>query len=217
MDILDSLAQGFPIYILVLFSLCVHEYAHGMVAKFRGDLTAQVMGRLTLNPLAHADLMGTLILPITTAMAFGVPFGWAKPVPVNSRNLKNPKVDMFWIAAAGPGSNLILALLGVGALVSLQRWGSELEIALTLFKMLQIFIGANLFLAVFNLIPFHPLDGGKIVARFIPPQWDDKLEQNQMLISMLIMVFIFTIGGKILGVPVDYIYQGMISFWTFLI
>jgi Zn-dependent protease len=101
-------------YVPFLFALCFHEFAHGWIAKTRGDNTAELMGRLTLNPMAHADMIGTFALPIM-AIVFSVPifFGWAKPVPVNIRNLKNPRVDMFWIALAGPASNILLAVLGL--------------------------------------------------------------------------------------------------------
>ena len=94
-------------FVPFLFALCAHEYAHGLVAKWRGDNTAQALGRLTLNPLAHADPIGTFVLPLA-AIIFNVPifFGWAKPVPVDARQLKNPRTDMFWIALAGPGSNI---------------------------------------------------------------------------------------------------------------
>src|SRR5580658_5489953 len=108
-DIILRVVTGF---IPFLFALCVHEYAHGFVANKLGDPTAKMMGRLTLNPMAHADPIGTVVLPVM-AILFGAPFfGWAKPVPVNSRNLKHEKRDMCWIAAAGPGSNVIMAFIG---------------------------------------------------------------------------------------------------------
>src|ERR1700678_4514201 len=99
-------------FIPFLFALCAHEFSHGWVANKLGDPTARLMGRLTLNPMAHADPFGTILLPLL-AIFFHTPFfGWAKPVPVNSRNLKNERVGLFWIALAGPGSNMIMALLG---------------------------------------------------------------------------------------------------------
>src|SRR6185436_15011255 len=112
MDILEISVRVAIIYIPFLFALCFHEFAHGWVAKMRGDNTAEQLGRLTLNPIAHADLIGTFILPVS-AIVFGIPifFGWAKPVPVNIRNLKNIRTDMFWIALAGPASNIFLAVV----------------------------------------------------------------------------------------------------------
>ena len=107
-------------FVPFLFALCFHEYAHGWVAKLRGDNTAQTMGRLTMNPLVHMDLVGTLILPMMAILnpGMGIFFGWAKPVPVNERNLKNPRIDMFWIALAGPASNLFLAAVSAASRLS---------------------------------------------------------------------------------------------------
>ena len=111
---IPKLAMFFPAF---LFALCFHEYAHGWMAKKFGDDTAEHMGRLTMNPIAHADVIGTIVLPIF-AIVTGAPlFGWAKPVPVNPRNLKNPKTDMFWVAFAGPLSNVLLAVVGAVIMV----------------------------------------------------------------------------------------------------
>src|SRR4051794_8394875 len=101
-NMVEKAFQAFEYFVPFLFALCFHEFAHGWVAKMRGDRTAEIMGRLTLNPLAHADMIGTVILPLASILT-GIPFfGWAKPVPVDERNLKNPRIDMFWIAFAGP-------------------------------------------------------------------------------------------------------------------
>lgn len=100
-------------FIPFLFALSFHEFAHGWVAKKRGDRTAEQLGRLTLNPFAHADLVGTFILPLMGILSGWAMFGWAKPVPVNPRNLKDPKNDMFWVAAAGPLSNFLLAVVAL--------------------------------------------------------------------------------------------------------
>ena len=125
MDLIATAFLAVKYFIPFLFALCFHEYAHGWVAKLRGDRTAEIMGRLTLNPLAHADMIGTVILPLVSIVS-GIPFfGWAKPVPVDARNLKNPKVDMFWIAAAGPLSNLLLALIGALGLGLFARFFSS--------------------------------------------------------------------------------------------
>jgi Zn-dependent protease len=188
-----------------LFALCFHEYAHGIVAKWKGDRTADIMGRLTLNPFAHADTWGTFVLPIM-AILFHFPFfGWAKPVPVNSRNLKHPDNDMFWISLAGPASNVFLAAVSGVILIPVVAYslggkgtgGAFLE-------MLQMFVVVNLFLAFFNLIPLHPLDGGKIFARFLPRKINNWLEENQGTLSWA-LIAIFLLGGfQFLAAPVEW-------------
>ncbi len=180
-----------------LFSLCLHEYAHGWVAKKMGDPTAERMGRLTMNPMAHADILGTFIFPILALVSgSSLFFGWANPVPVDERNFKRPKQDMFWVAAAGPGINLILAFIAIFIAVFFgeRGWlgGFTSEIVTGM-------IGMNLALAAFNLIPVHPLDGGKIIARFLPPEMERKMEENQQMINILLLGLLLTgILGKIL-------------------
>lgn len=151
--------------IAILFSLTVHEFSHGLMAKFKGDLTAEREGRLTLNPLAHLDLFGFIPL-----LLFG--FGWAKPVPFNPYNLKNPKWDSVLIALAGPASNLIIAsvcsiafrFLVVGGIISPYS-------LLTAFLFFLILL--NLFLMLFNIIPIEPLDGSKLFfALFDAPKYE---------------------------------------------
>ena len=190
-------------FVPFLFSLCFHEFAHGWVAKLRGDRTAEMMGRLTLNPFAHADWIGTFLLPISSIL-FNLPifFGWAKPVPVNPRNLKSPKSDMFWVALAGPMSNILLALVGsfVLAVVAVSLGGASSVKSIV--EILKIFITSNLFLAFFNLIPLHPLDGGKVIARFLPPDLAYKLEQNEMVTSWILLLLIVSGALKILSGPV---------------
>jgi Zn-dependent protease len=199
-------------YVPFLFALCFHEFAHGMVAKWRGDNTAEQLGRLTLNPMAHADLIGTFILPVS-AIIFGIPifFGWAKPVPVNSRNLKNVRTDMFWIALAGPASNVLLAVLSaafMGAAVHFQLLGSYQD---PILKLLQMFVLTNLFLAIFNILPLHPLDGGKVLARFLPASLNYKLEQNEQMTSLILLVLVFTGALGILKIPVMASFQFLMA------
>lgn len=200
-DIFEKIVRVGMYYVPFLFSLCVHEVAHGWVALKRGDQTAKMMGRLTLNPMAHADMIGTFILPLAS-LFFGSPifFGWAQPVPVNARNLKNPRSDMFWIAFAGPLSNILMALAGAFIFVFASKHLTSFSEGVQ--TLLAIFIQLNLFLAVFNLLPIHPLDGGKVLARFIPASWDRKLEENQQAISIALLFLFMTGAMSVLAYPV---------------
>lgn len=157
--------------VLVLFSLTVHEFAHGWMASLSGDDTARSMGRLTLNPLSHIDPFGTIVFPLILFFMKMPLFGWAKPVPIDPRRMKHPRWDAVKVAAAGPAANLLLA----GACAFLMHWGpwglfSESAGSL----MVQFFAYAallNILLAVFNLLPVHPLDGGNVLEGFIPRRW----------------------------------------------
>jgi Zn-dependent protease len=189
-------------FVPFLFALCFHEYAHGFVARLRGDRTAEMAGRLTMNPMAHADPLGTWILPIL-AIVFksGFFFGWAQPVPVNSRNLKNAKYDMFWVSLAGPMSNVLLVVVAVFLLGFVYAKVPAPGGGAALTEILQYFIRINLFLAFFNLIPIHPLDGGKIVEPFLPIRWNMWMRENQSQLNMFLMLFLF-VAGPILALPV---------------
>ncbi|MEO6565514.1 MAG: site-2 protease family protein [Casimicrobiaceae bacterium] len=156
----------------VVLAITLHEAAHGYVARLFGDDTAFLMGRVTLNPIKHIDLIGTILVPglmlLTSRLLVGVPFvfGWAKPVPVNFGNLRHPKRDMIWVAAAGPAVNFAMAF-GWAWLARLAA-PSGLFASTTLYDMAQIGIGVNLVLMVLNLLPIPPLDGGRIVTGLLP-------------------------------------------------
>jgi Zn-dependent protease len=206
---LADLAMRVVVYFIpFLFALCFHEVAHGWVARLRGDNTAKMMGRLTMNPLAHMDPWGTFIIPLIGMLfpSSGIFFGWAKPVPVNERNLKNPRVDMFWIALAGPASNLLLALISALVMGLLGKIMITSVYYKPTLEFLNVFISINLFLAVFNSLPLHPLDGGKILARFLPHSINDQLEQNAYLTSMILMVLIYMNALNFLVIPVRFLH-----------
>ena len=187
-DVLDYLVRLCIFMLPFLFSLSFHESAHAFVAYRLGDNTAYWLGRLSLNPFVHADILGTFILPVL-AISFGWPlFGWAKPVPVNPAHFKEPQKAMFWVALAGPASNILLAGVGFVAAYSLTRLGSMSPF---LVDLLSMFTLLNLFLAFFNLIPIPPLDGGKILARFMPPGWSSFLEGHQGGLSLGLLLVIF--------------------------
>jgi len=191
-------------YVPFLFALCFHEMAHGWMAKRRGDNTAELMGRLNMNPLSHMDLIGTFVFPVLAiATSSGFFFGWAKPVPVNPNNLKNPIKDMFWIALAGPLSNLLLVVVTFFIILVLFMVPfSDPVLYDFLIKISVFFMQINLVLAFFNLIPLHPLDGGKVLARFLPYNANRWLESNQNMLQMILLVLIFTGGFRVISYPV---------------
>jgi Zn-dependent protease len=158
-DIQTLLIYAIP----VLFAITVHEAAHGWVASLLGDHSARMMGRVTLNPIKHVDLVGTIIVPAFLYFTAGFIFGWAKPVPVNFRALRSPKKDMLWVAIAGPMSNFIMATLWLIVVFVAINTGSQF-----LADMAQVGIQINLLLAVLNLLPLPPLDGGRVVSSLLP-------------------------------------------------
>jgi Zn-dependent protease len=158
------------IFAVLLFSLTIHESAHAWSAWRFGDSTAQRLGRISLNPARHIDPIGTLLLPLV-AFTTGAPvIGWAKPVPVNGHNLENPRRDFLYIAAAGPASNLVLALLASLVMRSVPVSPIDLGVgpALPVWRIASVAFELNLLLAVFNMVPIPPLDGGNVLAGLLP-------------------------------------------------
>ncbi|QNA89934.1 site-2 protease family protein [Massilia sp. Dwa41.01b] len=163
---MDEIIRNIAVYALpVLFAITLHEAAHAFAARYFGDNTAYAQGRMTLNPLSHIDLFGTIIIPIALYMTSGFVFGYAKPVPVQFGNLRNPKRDMAWVALAGPGANFVMALLWLifaMVLVALNV-GEEFP-----HKVAQAGVVTNLLIFAFNLFPLPPLDGGRVVTSMLP-------------------------------------------------
>jgi len=179
-----------------LFAVTCHEVSHGFVANRLGDDTARSMGRLTLNPLKHIDVIGTI-------MVFLIGIGWAKPVPVNFSNLRHPKRDMIWVAVAGPVTNFILATLSAlllrGLLAYAGDGGGEANFVYQpVLLMLSFSIYINLLLGLFNLIPIPPLDGGRVAVGLLPlrpAMWLSRVEPFGMILIILVVFFtdLFTI------------------------
>ena len=165
-----TLAQKIAAWVLpVLLAITVHETAHGWVARMFGDTTAAMLGRLTLNPLKHIDPVGTILVPgLMLLLPGGFVFGWAKPVPVNARNLRHPKQDMGWVAAAGPASNLLMAIGWALAMRLAMALGTDSWFALPLLFMSVAGIFINTILMVLNLLPLPPLDGGRVMTGLLP-------------------------------------------------
>lgn len=170
-----SLVSTIAIYALpVIFAITLHEAAHGYVAKYFGDTTAYVLGRVSLNPMRHIDPLGTILVPLamlllTSFGGRGMLFGWAKPVPINYHALRNPKRHMLWVAAAGPAANLAMALgwalVGKIAYMLPENYSTEY-----LLKIGGAGVEVNIVLMLLNLIPLLPLDGGRMLASLLPPR-----------------------------------------------
>ena len=180
----------------ILLALTFHEYAHGYVAHKHGDDTAKLSGRLTLNPLAHLDLLGTI-------MIFLVHFGWAKPVPVNPYNLRNPKKDMLWISAAGPLANMMLALisgLSFRLIFAIAGIPNEHSILRLLIFMVYMSLQINLALAIFNVLPIAPLDGSKILFGILPAKYENVVYFFERYGPFILIGSI--LFGRATGVPI---------------
>ena len=195
--------QRIVIWVLpVVFAITVHEVAHGWVAKKYGDNTASLLGRLTLNPVKHIDLLGTIVIPGLLLLSFtGFIFGWAKPVPVDPRNFKNPKTDMAIVALAGPVSNFLMAI--AWALIARLGVIIELEaISLPLIYMGIAGISINLVLGLINLIPIPPLDGSRIVTGLLPNKLAYQYNRFERFGFIFLLFLLWSGGlGYLLGYP----------------
>jgi Zn-dependent protease len=170
-----------------LFAITLHEVAHGWMARFFGDRTAELLGRLSLNPMRHIDPIGTLAIPAVLLAIGGPLIGWAKPVPVATSVLRNPRRAMIVVALAGPLANVLMALLWCGILAGITRtYGNETAIRWVAL-MCQAGIVVNVVLAVFNLLPVPPLDGGRVLAGLLPPRLGRRLEKMEPFGMFLVL------------------------------
>ncbi len=201
-----SLIQKIAIYALpVLFAITVHEAAHGYAAKYFGDMTAYKAGRISLNPIRHIDLFGTIILPALTLALGGILFGWAKPVPVDFSRLRNPKKDMLWVAAAGPASNFVMAIIWV--FVFKFSMSAPESIAYPLAMMAKAGISINIVLMVLNLLPLPPLDGGRIAVSLLPMQYAMKFAQLERYGFIILIALMFSgVLSQILNPLINVVY-----------
>lgn len=194
-----------------LFSLCFHEFAHAWVAVKRGDPTPELLGRLSMHPMAHADILGTLVLP-ALAIYSGAPFfGWAKPVPIDIRNLKYGRRDYALIAFAGPLANLILALVATGLLAILVRIPTPHQILETLQLFSIVSIQVNLMLAFFNLLPIAPLDGFNVIQGIVPQKIAIRLNQFARFSGLILIVLLITGSLRYLAIPVNIVFKFLIQ------
>lgn len=194
--------------IILIFSVIIHEISHGYMAEKLGDPTARMAGRLTLNPTPHIDLFGSFILPLLLIVSnAGFVFGWAKPVPYNPYNLRNQKWGPGLVAAAGPLSNLFLALVfGLGI-----RFGAVAGLPVAFLDICYIVVLLNVVLAVFNLIPVPPLDGSKVLATFLPYRYLRRMDALQPYGFVILLVIVFFGWGLIQPVidAIFYLLTGM--------
>ncbi|MBM4190142.1 MAG: site-2 protease family protein [Betaproteobacteria bacterium] len=209
-----TLIQKIAIYALpVIFAITLHEAAHGYAALRFGDSTARAMGRLSLNPLRHIDPIGTLLVPALAMVLGGILFGWAKPVPVDSRRLRHPRQDMVWVAAAGPAANLVMAIfwglmLKLSVAVNLGDYNTPLRM------MAEGGIMINAVLMALNLLPLPPLDGGRIAVGLLPDSLAMPLARIEPYgLFVLIALLLTGVLNLVLGPAVS----GILSLLSFLL
>jgi len=210
-----TLLQRIVVWILpVIFAITVHEVAHGWMAKKYGDNTASALGRLTLNPIKHIDLLGTIILPgLLLITGTGFIFGWAKPVPVDPRHFKNPRRDMAIVALAGPVANLLMAvgwalIARVGVAIGMQMESVSLPLIYSGIAGISI----NLVLALVNLLPIPPLDGSRILTGVLPHYWAWQYNRLERFGFIILLVLLYTnVLSVILAYPMFIVQQMFFS------
>jgi len=178
-------------------AIILHEVSHGVVALAFGDDTAKKAGRLTLNPIAHVDPVGSIALPLLLAVAGAPVFGWAKPVPVNPRNLRHPRQETLLVSLAGPATNIVLAIGAAAVLRTATHSSLPIDVALQ-------FGIINVVLATFNLIPIPPLDGSAIIERFLPANWWPGWLRLRQYSFAILFLLVFLLPGNYLGRLFDF-------------
>ncbi len=189
--------------IFLLFSIIIHEVSHGFIAYKLGDPTAKYADRLNLNPIVHIDIVGTIIVPLLLILSqSNILFGWAKPVPINPYNFKNPRKDMMWVGLSGPVSNIIIAMFLSILKIAVPFTGIR--------TVLNDVAFINIVLAVINLIPIPPLDGSRVLNGVLPRQISYKYMKLEPYGIFLVFIFIFTIGRYIIW-PIIAILAGILN------
>jgi len=199
-NIADQIRNIAIVAVPIIIAITFHEAAHGYVARAFGDDTAERAGRITLNPLRHIDPFGTILLPAMLYLTTGFMFGYAKPVPVNFAGLRHPKQDMVWVAAAGPAMNLLLCAISVLTLYIMELFGVPSNSFA--FQMMWASVEINLVLAIFNLIPLPPLDGGRVAVGLLPMPLAKPLAQIGrfgLLPVLLIFIILPMMGIDVFG------------------
>lgn len=207
MNEIDTIVRTITVYAIpVLFAISLHEAAHGYVANYFGDPTASNAGRLSLNPSRHIDLFGTILLPLLLYISIHVPFGYAKPVPVDFNRLRNPHKQMPWVAFAGPAANFAMALGWMIALVFIANsfTGGVSQMALFFFKMAKAGVAVNCAMFVFNLIPIPPLDGGRILTGLLPMPLARKFARIELygpwvFLGVIALMYLHILDGVLIG------------------
>jgi Zn-dependent protease len=186
---MDELIRNIAVYALpVLFAITLHEAAHAYAAKYFGDNTAYAAGRMSLNPINHIDLFGTIIIPVLLYLSTGFAFGYAKPVPIDFSRLRNPKRDMAWVALAGPGANFVMALMWL-ILAALLVFFQVNEVFPH--KVAQAGVFTNLLMFAFNLVPIPPLDGGRVLTSVLPHRLAFKFARIEPYGFFIVLALIF--------------------------
>jgi Zn-dependent protease len=202
---------------ILFFSVILHECGHGIIAYKCGDPTAKMMGRITLNPIPHIDIFGTIIVPLVFIFSgSGMMLGWAKPVPVNYFNLHHPKRDMIWVSLGGIGANIILAIIGVLALfivIHLPVISFNTPAMMVVIQMFKYLFEINVILAVFNLIPIPPLDGSRIVMGLLPVPFAEKYAKLEpfgiIIVFGLLFLGVFDKLFQVVFILISLLFRGI--------